>query len=141
MLHDRAFADLSAAELYPILVLRSEVFVVEQTCVFLDLDGRDTEPGARHLWIEHDGRVDAVARVLVESPETRRIGRIVTRPSHRGQGLAAQLIEHAIASFDGEFVLDGQSHLADYYRRFGFEPSGAEYLEDGIPHIPMRRPA
>lgn len=138
--HDRPLADIPADVLYRVLQLRSQVFVVEQDCVFLEPDGRDLEPACRQLWIsDDDGRVLAAARVIDEG-DVRRIGRIVTAREARGQGLAARLIEHFLATCPGPWVLDAQSHLADWYRRLGFEVDGAEYLEDGIPHVAMRKP-
>ncbi len=121
--------------------MRSQVFVVEQACIFLDPDGRDLEPGCRQLWID-DGaepaRVVAVARVLDEG-DARRIGRIATDPGARGRGLAGQLVEHFLHAYVGPWTLDGQAHLASWYATFGFEVCGDEYLDDGIPHVPMRR--
>ena len=139
MVHDRALDEVPPRALYGILRLRSQVFVVEQTCVFLDPDGRDLEPSCRQLWIEDDdGSVVAAARVLDEG-DARRVGRIVTTPPARRRGLGATLVEHVLANHPGPWVLDGQSQLVDWYRRFGFEVSGDEYLDDGIPHVPMRR--
>jgi ElaA protein len=138
-LHDRAFAELDPRELYGILRLRAEVFVVEQACAYLDVDGRDLEPATRQLWFEDDtGAVVATARVL-DDGDARRIGRITTRPDHRGQGLAARLVEHFLASTVGPWRLDAQSYLVDWYTRFGFVVDGPEYVEDGIPHVPMRK--
>ena len=139
MVHDRPLDEVPPRALYGILQLRSDVFVVEQTCVFLDPDGRDLEPGCRQLWIEgDDGAVVAAARVL-DDGDARRIGRIVTAPPARRRGLGRRLVEHALAHHPGPWVLDGQSQLVDWYRTFGFEVSGDEYLEDGIAHVPMRR--
>ena len=139
MLHDRSLDELAPPVLYRILQLRSQVFVVEQACVFLEPDGRDLEPSCRHLWVDDDGGdVVAAARVLDEG-DARRIGRIVTAEPLRRRGLATQLVEHYLARYPGPWVLDGQAHLAGWYRRFGFEVSGPEYLDDGIPHVPMRR--
>lgn len=138
-LHDRSLAEVKPETLYLILQLRADVFVVEQECAYLDLDGRDLEPAARLLWIEDDsGAVIATARVL-DDGDARRIGRIVTHPDHRNRGLAAQLVEHFLATTDGPWRLHAQAHLADWYSRFGFVVDGPEYLEDGIPHVPMFR--
>lgn len=129
--------------------LRQEVFVVEQDCVYLDLDGRDTETSTLQYWVAADPTADGVStvaatiRVLDESaeePGLHAIGRVVTSVNHRGRSLAAALIEAAVEDFgDGPLVLHAQSHLTDWYGRFGFRASGPEYLEDGIPHTPMRR--
>lgn len=139
------FADLSVRDLYDILRLRSQVFVVEQACVFLDLDGRDHEPDAEHLWVrDHDG-VAATLRVLDEGGGRWSIGRVVTRPDARSSGVGAALMQEAIARLDAlgcaEILLAAQAHLADWYGRFGFEISGPGYVEDDIPHVPMRRVA
>jgi len=136
---DRRFDELSALELHDVLRLRSDVFVVEQTCVYPDLDGRDTEPGTRHVWIAgSDTAVTAYARCLKDGPGQWRIGRVVTAPDHRGAGHAATLVSHLVDSLTGEIVLDAQSYLLDWYQRLGFTPDGDEFIEDGIPHIPMR---
>ena len=141
MVHDRSIDELAPRVLYAILQLRSQVFVVEQTCVFLEPDGRDLEPACRHLWVEGEGGdVLAAARVL-DDGGARRIGRIVTADAHRRRGLGGRLVEHYLARYPGPWVLDGQAHLAGWYRRFGFEVSGPEYLDDGILHVPMRREA
>jgi ElaA protein len=134
-----SFRDLDTTTLYGILRLRSDVFVVEQECAYPDLDGRDTEPGTRHLWIEKDGEIRAYLRVL--SDETaERIGRVVTAGPARGHGLAGRLIEEALTVIGNRpSVLDAQKHLKDFYARYGFEQTGPEFVEDGIPHVPMSR--
>jgi ElaA protein len=137
--HDALLGDLDPRTLYRILALRSEVFVVEQDCVYLDLDGRDLEPDARQVWIERDGEVIATLRLL-RDPDCARIGRVVTAPAARGGGVAAALMTRAIELAGSvDVVLDAQAHLADWYGRFGFVRDGAEFVEDGIPHVPMRR--
>lgn len=139
MLHDRPLGEIPAPTAYRILQLRSEVFVVEQACAYLDPDGRDLEPGARQLWIEDGGgAVVATARVL-DDGDARRIGRIATAPSVRRSGLGGRLIEHFVATTTGPWVLDAQAHLAGWYGRFGFAVDGDPYEEDGILHVPMRR--
>jgi ElaA protein len=135
-----AFRDLDVTTLYAILKLRSDVFVVEQKCVYPDLDGRDTEPGTRHVWFSRDGAVLAYLRILDDGGHAR-IGRVVTAPGARGAGLAGELITEALRIIgDRPSVLDAQAHLAGFYARFGFEATGPEFLEDGIPHIPMAKP-
>jgi ElaA protein len=132
-------ADLTAAELHAILWLRCAVFVVEQQCAYPDVDGRDMEPGTTHLWLEPpEGGVAAYVRLLREPDGAHRIGRVVTDPSHRGHRLAGRLIDHVLTLVDGPVVLDAQSHLTHVYARHGFEPAGDEFVEDGIPHTPMR---
>jgi ElaA protein len=133
-------ADISAADLYAVLSLRAAVFVVEQECPYLDPDGRDLEPTTEHLWLAApDGTVMSYQRVLQEPDGTTRIGRVVTNPAHRGQRLADRLLEAALADVSGPVVLSAQSHLAHLYERHGFERDGDDFLDDGIPHTPMRR--
>jgi ElaA protein len=144
-LRSAAFPDLTVAQLYAILRLRVDAFVVEQHCAYPELDGRDTEHGVIHLWHELGGEVLSTARLLTEDYDghrTGRIGRIATAPAARGRGLAAELITRGIEHFAGHpVVLGAQLHLEDYYGRFGFKRSGETYDEDGIPHLPMRRDA
>ena len=130
-------ADLAAVPLYGILRLRAEVFVVEQDCVYLDPDGRDLEPATRHLWIEEDGFVIACLRVLAEPDGGSSIGRVVTTPTHRSRGLAAELVKEALVDAPRPVRINAQTYLVDWYTRFGFEVSGAPFLDDGIPHTPM----
>jgi ElaA protein len=138
-LHDRTLFELTAETLYGILRLRCEIFVVEQACVYLDLDGRDLESATRQLWFEDDaGEVIATARVL-DDVDARRIGRVATRPDRRGDGLAGRLVEHFVATSAGPWRLDAQSYLVGWYAQFGFVVDGPEYLEDGIWHVPMFR--
>ena len=128
---------------YRIAKLRQEIFVVEQDCVYLDLDGRDLEPHTIQVWAEtEDGRIASSVRILNEDadePGLRSIGRVVTAPIWRGRGIAAAVLRDAIEACDGHPILiHAQSHLAEWYGRFGFVTSGPEFLEDGIPHTPMR---
>lgn len=136
---DAATADLDARTLYGILALRSAVFVVEQDCVYLDPDGRDLEPEARQLWIERDGSVVATLRMLRNPDGAVRIGRVATATGARRGGLAEALMRRALELVpDGEVVLGAQAYLEDWYGKFGFVRDGADYDEDGIPHLPMR---
>lgn len=137
------FDDLHPRDLYDILRLRSEVFVVEQDCVFLDLDGRDHEPDAMHLWIRDDHGIVAAVRLLDPGTDRASIGRVVTRADARSAGVASLLMHEAIDVLErggaGAIHLGAQAHLAEWYGRFGFEISGPGYDEDGIPHVPMTR--
>lgn len=146
------FAGLAPAVAYAVWRLRQEVFVVEQACPYPDLDGRDTEPGTRHVVLPDPERPDEVpvlgyARVL-DDGDTWRIGRVVLHPAGRGRGLSGALMETCVALCDGagtgsgvrrDVVLDAQAPLAGWYAGFGFAVDGPEFLEDGIPHVPMRR--
>jgi ElaA protein len=132
------FDDLDARTAYAVWRLRQQVFVVEQECPYPDLDGRDLEDGTRHVLLQEDGGVVGYARVLDEGEEWR-IGRVVLAPEARGRGLADQLLEKALqACPDRPVVMDAQTPLRAWYERFGFEAIGPEFLDDGIPHLPMR---
>ena len=134
-----AFADLDMATAYAVWRLRQDVFVVEQACPYPDLDGRDPEPGTRHVVMADDeGGVAGYARVLDDGAAWR-IGRVVLARSARGRGWADELMRAALAECPGrDVVLDAQSPLAGWYASFGFAPDGPDFLEDGIPHTPMR---
>jgi ElaA protein len=90
------------------------------------------------LWIEQDDTVLATLRLLRDPDGTARIGRVATAMEARGAGLAAQLMWHALALTSGEVVLGAQAYLERWYGQFGFVRDGADYLEDGIVHLPMR---
>jgi ElaA protein len=138
--HRSALPDLEPLTLYGLAALRSAVFVVEQNCAYLDLDGRDVEPLTEHLWTADERGPTAYLRVLTEPDGAARVGRVCTRVDARGAGLAAALLTDVLdRNFGRVIVLEAQAHLADWYGRFGFVRSGAGYLEDGIPHVPMRR--
>jgi ElaA protein len=139
-----SFAELDATTLYRLLKLRCDVFVVEQRCAYPELDGRDTEPGTTHLWLDDEhGAVAVYLRVLTEPDGGARIGRVVTAKSARGQGLAGRLLQEALDHIGPgrPAVLDAQTDAIRIYQRFGFAPSGPAFVEDGIEHLPMRRPA
>ncbi|WP_236961861.1 GNAT family N-acetyltransferase [Hydrogenophaga sp. SL48] len=143
------FAALSADTLYRLLRLRSEVFVVEQACVFLDLDGRDAQ--CLHLLGEvvgPDGVVHLHASTRLVPPGVdfaeASIGRVVTAPSARGGGightLMAESVRQLIALWGEQPIRIGaQAHLEAFYNRHGFVSDDKPYIEDGIPHIEMIR--
>ncbi len=138
-----SFGQISVYELYAVLRLRVNVFVVEQQCPYAELDGLDADPGTEHLWIEDpeadDNPVVATLRILHVNGAYR-IGRVASARSHRGRGYAAVLMRSALDSLaDAEVTLEAQAHLEQWYARFGFARAGADYLEDGIAHVPMRR--
>jgi ElaA protein len=135
------FAELDARTVYQLLRLRVDVFVVEQDCPYPELDGRDLEESTVHVFTADDAGVTAYLRVLDDGAEAR-IGRVCTRSDRRGAGLAAELMQAALRhAGDRPVVLAAQSPLAGWYARFGFSPDGAEFVEDGIAHLPMRRAA
>lgn len=139
---------LQLAELYAILQLRSAVFVVEQNCVFLDMDGADLTDDNQHLMVWNDQQLLGCLRLL--DPATHDgevvIGRVVTAPAARQFGLGHALMEQALRHGHmlwphTSFVLSAQAHLEGFYAQHGFVAYGEPYDEDGIPHIGMRRAA
>lgn len=138
---DLHHSELTAAQLYAVLALRCEVFVVEQQCAYLDVDGRDLSGETRHLigWLA--GKPAAYARLLKN--ETVAIGRVIVAPEARGRRLGMALMEQALAACmrhwpQAGVMLSAQAHLQPFYASLGFQPSSAVYDEDGIPHIDMR---
>jgi ElaA protein len=141
-----AFDDLRVSELYEVLRLRSEVFVVEQQCIFHDMDGADAQ--AMHLLGVRGGELLAYARCFeagVKFPEAS-FGRVATRQSVRGTGLGHALIEQAVTAISQlwgpqAIRIGAQMQLAGFYGKHGFEDVGKPYMEDGIEHLEMVRPA
>ncbi|MBV4468377.1 GNAT family N-acetyltransferase [Pseudomonas siliginis] len=138
--------DLGKEQLYALLKLRSDVFVVEQKCAYPDLDGQDLEGDTHHLMGWEDDQLMAYLRLL--DPESQGgdvvIGRVVTAPAGRGKGLGHAMMEQALKQAEKHWpqvpiYLSAQAHLQGYYGQYGFVAVGEEYLEDGIPHIGMRR--
>ena len=136
--------DLDVRLSYDLWRLRQQVFVVEQGSPYPDLDGRDLEPATRHVLLEEAGTLVGCLRLLDEG-DAWRIGRVVVAASARGRGLARLLMDEAVAlcraegGIAREVRLDAQTGLTAFYGAYGFEVSGPEFVEDGIPHTPMRR--
>jgi len=137
------FTDLSTTELYELLALRQLVFVVEQTCAYLDCDGKDYR--ATHLLgRDESGQLVAYARLLppgVSFAEAS-IGRVVTHPSVRRTGAGRALMHEAIARTRATFGagpirIGAQRYLERFYGELGFEIASAPYDDDGIPHVEM----
>lgn len=140
------FEALDVHRLYAVMRLRVDVFVVEQTCPYPDLDGRDAQAGVWHLLGERCGQLQAYARLLPPGLgfDTPAIGRVIVSASARGAGLAHALMSEAIARCEARWpgqpiTLGAQSHLQGFYAAHGFEVCSEDYLEDGIPHVDMRR--
>ena len=134
--------DLDARTLYELLKLRVEVFVVEQATPYPELDGRDLLSETRHFWLEGaDGDVISTLRLMEEHPGGQkgfRIGRVCTKRAARGQGHTTRLLQAALAEVgDYPCRIDAQTYLEEWYRRPGFARDGEEFLDDGIPHVPM----
>ena len=137
--------ELSAADLYALLRLRVEVFVVEQATPYPELDGRDLLAETRHFWLEGpDGEVISTLRLMEEHPgghKAFRIGRVCTKKSARGHGHTARLLQAALAEVgDYPCHINAQTYLEDMYGQHGFVRDGEEFLDDGIPHVPMVKP-
>jgi len=138
----RSFGELTARDLYAIMALRAQVFVVEQRCAYQDADGVDLV--SRHLWAQQgDGQVVACLRIVpagVKFAETS-IGRVVTAASVRGTGLGRELMRRGIAAAgEGAPIRIGaQAYLERFYGELGFARVSDVYDEDGIPHIEMLR--
>ena len=134
-----SFDELDTRTAYAVWRLRQDVFVVEQDCPYPDLDGRDDEPGTRHVLLRERDELLGYLRVLDDGDHAR-IGRVVLTSAARGRGLADPLMQAALSAIgERPVVLDAQSPLAGWYASFGFEVTGPEFLDDGIPHLPMRR--
>lgn len=150
MIHwqDLHHSELSASALYAALKLRCEVFVVEQTCPYLDVDGDDLVGENRHLLGWRDNALVAYARILKSEDDFDPvvIGRVVISGNARGEKLGHQLMEQTLSSCkkhwpDKALYLGAQAHLQPFYAHFGFLPVTDVYDEDGIPHIGMAKEA
>jgi ElaA protein len=140
----KKFEELSSLELYEILRLRSEVFVVEQNCVFLDMDDKDQF--SLHLQGRIDGKLAAGVRILPPglSYDEPSIGRVVSSPLFRRKGVGIELMKTAIKETislygDVAIKIGAQLYLKNFYESFGFLQCSETYLEDDIPHIKMIR--
>ncbi|EKF24201.1 acetyltransferase family protein [Mycolicibacterium hassiacum DSM 44199] len=143
-LHRSWAKDLDVGTLYALLRLRVEVFVVEQATPYPELDGRDLLAETRHFWLTApDGEVICTLRLMEEHPggiKSFRIGRLCTKREARGQGHGTRLLQAALAEVgDHPCRVNAQTYLEPMYRRLGFTAEGGEFVEDGIPHIPMVR--
>ncbi|WP_214793879.1 MULTISPECIES: GNAT family N-acetyltransferase [unclassified Exiguobacterium] len=133
----KTFGELTTMELYRLLALRTEIFVVEQNCPYQEIDGKDEQ--AVHYWIEEDGEIVSALRVLTEASPIA-IGRVVTKAAHRGKGYSRQLMKEAIQDFGHETLyLQAQTYVEPFYASFGFKRTSEIYNEDGIPHVDMLR--
>jgi ElaA protein len=148
MIHFRCkpFYELTAPQLYTIMALRQEVFVVEQNCPYIDADGKDLK-GWHIVGYDDDGKLVAYARLLpkgVSYESHVSIGRVVVSASFRSKGTGRKLMKAAIDNleqlFPGDNIkISAQTYLRAFYESLGFVVSGDEYIEDGIPHFPMVR--
>ena len=139
-LHKKSFQELTTDELYELLRVRSEVFVVEQNCVYQDMDGDDQK--SIHLWLTVNGRVVALARVCPAGTHMKEvsIGRVIT--TERGKGYGKQMMLHAIDAaiehFGATLIdIEAQEYARGFYESVGFWQSSESFMLDGIPHIKM----
>ncbi|MCW9716671.1 GNAT family N-acetyltransferase [Avibacterium avium] len=135
----KTFAELSTAELFAIYQVRTAVFVVEQQCAYQEVDHWDQS--AVHFWQEFDGKICAYCRIIPQTDGIH-IGRVLVAQQARGKGLAKELVQQALAYCQQHWaaepvLIQAQTYLQNFYRTFGFKPTSAEYLEDGIPHLDM----
>lgn len=135
------FGELDGPAVFGLARLRQAVFVVEQECPYPDLDGHDTDPETVHFWIGEGTEAVACLRLLRERKGWR-IGRVCCAVDARGSGLSGRLMAAALAHVgpEADVRLDSQTYAAGFYRKHGFDVAGAEFMEDGIPHVPMLRP-
>ncbi|HFI0466914.1 TPA: GNAT family N-acetyltransferase [Streptococcus suis] len=138
----KAFDQLSLQELYAILTMRVDVFVVEQVCPYPEVDGKDSN--CLHFLGTDEGELVAYLRILPAglSYDEVSIGRVVIKSSHRGKGLGRPMMEQAIHFITNEWKesqikIGAQAHLEKFYSSLGFEPVSEVYLEDNIPHLDM----
>lgn len=140
-----AFNKLTVHQAHDIFQLRAAVFVVEQDCVYQDIDGLDSV--ARHLLMYKNEQLVAYARLFNKGEQHKEyavIGRVVVRQTYRSKGLGYQLIEKTITALSKEgkippIKISAQSHLKAFYENLGFVSTGNDYMEDGIPHSEMVR--
>jgi len=140
----KKFNELSTAELYAILQLRSEIFVVEQDCVYQDIDYKDQR--AFHVIGVKENSIVAYARVFDSGDyfELPSIGRILVKEDQRKYKYGHQLVQEGITYIENNFkdtsiLISAQTYLLKFYNNLAFTQQGEEYLEDGIPHIKMLR--
>lgn len=138
----KKFEELTLEELYKILKLRSEVFVVEQNCIYNDIDGKDKT--SFHVIIKENNEITAYLRVLPPgiSYENASLGRVLVAKDARGMGYAKAIVTEGINCILRNFntnkiTIGAQEYLKDFYSEFGFKPVSEVYDEDGIPHLDM----
>ena len=140
----KSFENLSVNELYDILKLRSEIFVVEQNCVYLDIDGKDKQ--ALHLFGEFEGKIVGYSRLFKPGItfDNASIGRVVVDANYRDRKWGHDLMREAIAGIkhhfgESQITIGAQLYLKKFYESHGFIQTSEMYLEDDIPHIEMKR--
>ena len=140
----KKWEELNKKNLHEILQIRSEIFVVEQKCVYQDIDNKD--PKAIHLYGKIKNKIVAYSRIFNEGDFYKEIsfGRALVLKNQRGKGLGDELVQKSIEIIKGNWPnkkvkISAQAHLNNFYKKHGFIEKGKEYLEDGIPHVSMER--
>lgn len=138
----KKFNELNIEEIYKILALRNEIFIVEQECAYLDCDDKDLN--SYHLFSEENGEIVAYLRILEKgvSYDEISIGRVAVKKSYRGKGISRKMMQKAIEFIENNLSentikIQAQAYLLDFYSSLGFKAVSEEYLEDNIPHIDM----
>ena len=138
----KSYSELSKDELFAILRARVDVFVVEQTCPYPEIDEVDNNELTQHVFLFKDQQVAAYARCYKKNEQFSAFGRVLVAEQFRGEGLATKLVQTAIDIckehwLDKSIMIGAQCYLTEFYQQFGFENVGDDYLEDGIPHQDM----
>lgn len=138
----KKFEELKGEEVYKILKIRNEVFIVEQQCAYEDCDGKDEN--SYHLYLEDNGEIISYLRILKKgvSYDEVSIGRVLVNKNYRGRGIAREMMTRAINFIEEnlketDMKIQAQAYLVDFYKSLGFKEVSKEYLEDNIPHIDM----
>lgn len=139
----KSFSELSTTELYQLLALRQEIFVLEQDCPYLDADSKDIQ--GHHIFCVHNDKIIACSRILPKETSYKNyssIGRICCAKKYRGTKIAHKIIELSIEKLQQLYPevpikISAQAPLQAYYEKFGFQAIGENYLEDDIPHQAM----
>ncbi|QTH62898.1 GNAT family N-acetyltransferase [Psychrosphaera ytuae] len=143
------FSSLTARQLHDMLKVRSDVFVVEQNCVYSDIDGLDVLPGVFHVFGYAGEQLVGTCRILAPGlvyEQCSAIGRVVIDEAFRGQKKAYEMMKFALQQTNDLWPnsickISAQEHLQNFYQSLGFSTCSDMYLEDGIPHVSMTRPA
>lgn len=139
----RHYVDLTVDDFHDLIALRIAVFVVEQNCPYLELDGKDKK--AYHLIVRNESaKITGTLRIFAPGSIYNEacIGRVASHPEHRNEKLGHRMMEAAMEFIEKQFGhcpvrISAQSHLCNFYAKYGFATTGHEYLEDGIPHSEM----
>ncbi len=138
----KKFKELNVEEIYKILALRNEVFIVEQECPYLDCDNKDLN--SYHLFLKKNGDIVAYLRIIEKgiSYSEVSIGRVAVNKSYRGKGISRKMMLKAIEFIENNLneysiKIQAQAYLLNFYSSLGFKAVSQEYLEDNIPHIDM----